>query len=607
MKIIFRSLFCLFGLLSINLYSQVDTLALVDSTQLVLDSTQVMIDSSQVPSYFLVAQFGCPHTDKDMNALDNLNYKWKPRLPFDRAVQATIAAGKACDVYHVLGDWSGQQSVNSEDEGRLATAIKLDITSAKNTFDTVPEMIFDVKSMAGNHINKNISDKDSIESYGLYGSAVQSTLDSLLGERKYDEIRGTENDFDWETYFYIVGNNLFFFLSDRNDLGSPWGKKNSLDENGKPMIGGHPAGSIKKTSLEFFNDVAIKHSDKNIFLHTHQGLPNTVVGTSTKINGWRGHNDLPSETKQWKGTIGALIGPGKNKKGDYNIDVNDSIFRTMFNQWEQLAVGCANTHTHAPINYHRDPVFTGENEEFPRSVNNDHYAKINETFIMNIGNLTKHHGHHDIILAGMHPHGSIWEFVNGSDTLISHKLIIEDARIFRTYYRAKAGDIYKPEERKYILKYPFEKYFVPEDPQNPEAILDLTVEEREDSLIFTFDGEADGYLIVSAEDSVTFNPISYDSLFVENSGKTYLTTYPVKEEKDELMVRHQGTSKKVVLTKQVKIKRWDENGVVRIEELFHPYFKVFAINGSNGKVVYSDGVEVVVSGEAIKLTPALGP
>jgi len=57
------------------------------------------------------------------------------------------------------------------------------------------------------------------------------------------------------------------------------------------------------------------------------------------------------------------LSPEINNNGRMRIEENDTIFHVLFNQWDKLVVGCANTHTHAPINYAADPFFTGNNLE----------------------------------------------------------------------------------------------------------------------------------------------------------------------------------------------------------------------------------------------------
>lgn len=516
---------------------------------------------------FRVAQFGCPHSDRDIEQ--------GKRYPVTRGAQATVASGKICDVYHVLGDWTGLQSVTDSAKAAAITRISADINGARDTLLSQGKSL-DLKSITGNHISEQGSDP-----FDLYQRAVQNTIDAL-GPLTHPEQQDPNADYPWESYYYIKGNNLFFFLGDRNDMEAPYGKKNSTD------IGGHPAGSILKSSLAFFVDTAIKHSDKNIFLHTHQGLPNTVVGTHTNINAWRGHNNYPVAVKQWKGTIGSVyIKP--NGEGEGTFELAESIFETILTQWRRLAVGCANSHTHAPVNYKSNPTFTGITSLSDRSnhevetnlpvddttdllnANNDHFAKIGDSFVMNIGNLTKYHSDPRILAEnndnniGVHPHGTIWEFEPGSDVLKSFKLIIENAKVYGARPNDPPidlleGQLYDGYYREYQLKHPFTPEFNAVDPIQPSTITNLNVVRNGEMVGFSFNGNADGFAIVAGSAPVVFRP---------SDNVTHLPSYDVQS--GETLI-YQGNRRHV--------------------NIVTPYnhFIIYAMNGSNGSVLYSDVV-----------------
>lgn len=520
---------------------------------------------------FRIGQFGCPHSDKDIEA--------EGRYPFTRGAEATIAAGKICDVYHVLGDWTGLQSVTESAKVDAITRISSDINGARNAVVNQGKA-FDIKSITGNHISEK-----SVNPFDLYQRAVHNTIINM-GPLPHPEVQDPGSNYPWESYYYVKGNSLFYFLGDRNDMETPFGKKDSNDN------GGHPAGAILKSSLEHFIDVAIKHSDKNVFLHTHQGLPNTVVGTHTSINAWRGHNNYPLAVKQFKGTIGGLYVQPDNQNTSGQFEDAEPIFDLILNQWKRLVVGCANSHTHAPVNYKANPEFTGitslqdrSNHEIQAnlavddtneiaSANNDHFSSIGDSFVMNVGNLTKHHSDARMLqenkaVGGVHPHGTIWEFVPGSSTLKSYKLIVEDARVNGMNPNDApidlvSGQLYDGYYKEYQLKYPFLSEYTAVNPIRPSLPVVTSSNRNGTQVSISFEGNASGFAIVASDTPVDFQP---------QDDQTYVPSYEVAS--GQTLV-YQGNSKQVIL------------------DTTKTYFKLYALNGGNGKVFYSSGISINV-------------
>jgi len=172
--------------------------------------------------------------------------------------------------------------------------------------------------------------------------------------------------------------------------------------------------------------------------------------------------------------------------------------------------------------------------------------------------------------------------------------LIDRKRIFKTNDVLEAGEFHKPSEKKYRLKYAYNPDHISKNPIKPAPVSNVKLEEMEGSFEITFDGDADAYAIVSSDEKIKFKPISYGK--DSKSGETYLPTYSVSEDDSKCceVLRFQGTKNRIVLPKKFEIVSWENDVNQSSKELEHNQFTIFAIKAGNGKVIYSDGVEVTI-------------
>lgn len=423
---------------------------------LLVDKTPMVVLGSESLD---IGEFGCPHSDRDWTG--------GTRRPLQKAITSAWIAGFALDSINVLGDWTGLQAITQPEIDDAVERIQNDLNAALSSHGATTSKPFDLKSITGNHIAQ-------ANSFALYQEAVDDWLAANVDQS--NEVRDPNSDYNFESYHYTKGNCLFFFMGDRNDISAPWGKDGSSDS------GGHPAGAIKFTTLKRFIHIALTHLDYNIFSHSHQGLPDTVVGSAVG-NGYFGHNPLPLAVQDYRGNVGGLYDPDLFSGTD-DVDENPDIWAKIFEDFDLLSILHCSCHTHAPIGY--------------KDAGGGVHGKLGQTHCTNIGTLTQHHG--EELIDYQTPSGSILHFSNGVKSAYLLRLITEDRTAYEPAVAMNDGDIYTSFNRSIELKVAYSPTYVNKGIIAPSAVTSLAWAGGE----LTWSGSADGFMVLSAASSPTF-------------------------------------------------------------------------------------------------------
>jgi len=413
--------------------------------------------------------YGCSHEDKDWDQVER-----NPRIRVAEAVHATFS-GPEFAVH--CGDVTGLQKVTPENQSEVIRTLLDLYRSFQESEKSGHGRCLPEYGIQGNH-EGHAALSETQPPNGVY-QALYNEMKKFSGADSDPSFTEHGTEFNFEIWTKTFGSTMFIGVSDRNDHDAPWGKHES------EFTGGHPSGSISRITIEKLIHLLLINRDRDIFVVTHQGWPETVVGSGFD-NDWPGHNDRPFSVKHGKGTILGFV--DTSQKPQVALE-SKTLLKNLLYRSDRLITAVFSAHTHCPVGM--------------TAKGRTHFSLENKTLCVNVGSATLCHG-----TVKMSPSCSVLELKPGSNVAEIDRVLVEAHEVDEKAY--PRGSVFEPYRQELDLKNAFTETYEPADISRPETVTDL---ELTGNTKVTFNGKADGYLVLAGTHAIEWEPTDGDAHF----------------------------------------------------------------------------------------------
>lgn len=397
-------------------------------------------DSNELsPSSTWILNFTCPHSGKDVNGGQGQPVRGRPTELMKVRVDAL---GITPDAVICNGDWGSLQTDTPAEKATEVIAINDDIQNGGYNGKMV--------SISGNHI----AGQGNMDHYI---NSVHSVLDLL--SFPYTIHSDINADYEWERFYFFIGNTIHICMMDRNDVIFPYGKDGTVE------VGGHPNGCITLETVKWLTETLVKFRDYNSFLYIHEGIAETTVATGYGDGTEMGHNPVPIE--EGSGNIYTILDLVPVTPVAYNQTSGNNWFFKAIDQWPRFYDFVSQGHSHAEIGF----TIAG------RGLFHDR----NDTFFFNCGVAGRNHGYNVHV---NYPNCSLIELQEGAKQVLFHRISVDGQP-------GISAGLYPPYRRNRLLKYRYKGSYTPPSPTRPESIaLTEVVNGADTDLSWTLTGDA---------------------------------------------------------------------------------------------------------------------